>query len=159
MAIQSSTSTSPTLLSKTLIPRPAPIAEAASPAFVPYADIFLISFVTLFFELTCIRWFASTVLYLTFFTNIVLMACFLGMSVGCLSAARTRNYIQAVIPLALLAVSAALGTQRLFAQLAGKLVVDVGRQPSPQEVFFGTEPPKGDLSSFVIPIEVLAGVF
>ena len=40
--------------------------------------LFLISFVILFFELACIRWFGSTVIFLTFFTNIVLLACFLG---------------------------------------------------------------------------------
>ena len=49
--------------------------------------LFLISFLILFFELACIRWFGSTVLFLTFFTNLVLLACFLGMSVGLLSAA------------------------------------------------------------------------
>ena len=49
-------------------------------------ELFLISFFILFFELACIRWFGSTVIFLTFFTNIVLMACFLGVSVGCLAA-------------------------------------------------------------------------
>ena len=44
------------------------------------------SFLILFLELSCIRWFGSTVIFLTFFTNIILMACFLGMSVGLLSA-------------------------------------------------------------------------
>ena len=51
-----------------------------------YVELFLISFLILFFELACIRWFGSTVIFLTFFTNLVLMACFLGMSVGCLAA-------------------------------------------------------------------------
>jgi hypothetical protein len=40
-----------------------------------YLGLFLISFLILFFELTCIRWFGSTVVYLTFFTNIVLLRC------------------------------------------------------------------------------------
>ena len=44
--------------------------------------LFVISFVLLFFELACIRWFGSTVVFLTFFTNIVLLATFVGMSVG-----------------------------------------------------------------------------
>ena len=55
--------------------------------------LFLISFAILFFELACIRWFGSTVVFLTFFTNIVLMACFLGMTVGCLAASRGRDYV------------------------------------------------------------------
>ena len=51
-------------------------------------DLFLISLLTLFLELTCIRWFPSHVLFLTFFTNTVLLACILGISVGCLAARR-----------------------------------------------------------------------
>ena len=43
-----------------------------------YLDLFLISFLILFFELACIRWFASTVRYLTFFTNLVLLRVFWG---------------------------------------------------------------------------------
>ena len=53
-----------------------------------------ISFLILFFELACIRWLGSTVIFLTFFTNIVLMACFLGVSVGCLAASRDRSWIR-----------------------------------------------------------------
>ena len=60
----------------------------------PYVDLFLISFLILFFELACIRWFGSMVVYLTFFTNIVLLATFLGMSVGCLSASRGRDWLE-----------------------------------------------------------------
>lgn len=51
-----------------------------------YLDLFLVSFLLLFFELACIRRFGSTVVFLTFFTNIILLATFLGMSVGCLAA-------------------------------------------------------------------------
>ena len=54
----------------------------------PSVELFLISFLILFLELACIRWLGSTVIFLTFFTNIVLMACFLGVSVGCLAASR-----------------------------------------------------------------------
>ena len=57
----------------------------------PHVSLFLISFFILFFELACIRWFGSMVVFLTFFTNIVLLACFLGMSVGLLTAQRRAN--------------------------------------------------------------------
>ena len=50
------------------------------------AELFLISFLFSSSSSPCIRWFGSTVIFLTFFTNIVLMACFLGVSVGCLAA-------------------------------------------------------------------------
>ena len=56
-------------------------------------DLFLISLLTLFLELTCIRWFPSHVLFLTFFTNTVLLACILGIAVGCLAARRTANLL------------------------------------------------------------------
>jgi hypothetical protein len=42
----------------------------------PRRDLFLVSFLILFFELAAIRWFAATVVFLTFFTNIVLLAAF-----------------------------------------------------------------------------------
>src|SRR2546422_9673154 len=56
-------------------------------------ELFLISLVILFLELACIRWFPAHVLYLTFFTNVVLLASFLGMSVGCLAAGYRPNYL------------------------------------------------------------------
>ena len=67
---------------------PLPTATARSDRLVSceLLELFSISFLILFFELACIRWFGSTVIFLTFFTNIVLMACFLGVSVGCLAA-------------------------------------------------------------------------
>ena len=38
-------------------------------------------------------------------------------------------------------------------------VIDVGNQASPQMVFFGVEHQAGDLSTFVVPIELLCGYF
>ena len=76
----------------------------------------------------------------TFFTNLVLMASFLGMSVGCLAASRKANYINAVLPLALVSVGLSVGSLVVFTKLASHVGVDVGRQGSPQEIFFGTEP-------------------
>jgi SAM-dependent methyltransferase len=121
-------------------------------------DLFVVSFVILFFELTCIRWLGSTVIFLTFFTNIVLMACFLGMSVGLLAASRKQDYINWVIPLALWTIALAFGTFAFYT-LYGRVLVDVGGQGSPQQVFFGTEYHAKDPSYFVLPIEVLAGIF
>src|SRR5688572_15448421 len=72
-------------------------------------DLFLISLLTLFLELTCIRWFPSHVLFLTFFTNTVLLACILGIAVGCLAARRQATLI-AWTPLLLIV---GLGSARL----------------------------------------------
>ncbi len=121
-------------------------------------DLFLVSFTILFFELTCIRWFGSTVIFLTFFTNLVLMACFLGMSVGCLAATSERDYMDRVVTLTAWTVllSAAV---LVFYFSFGRILVDVGSQGSPQQVYFGTEFKPKDPSYFVVPIEIVAGVF
>src|SRR2546430_5974762 len=98
----------------------------------PYLDLFLISFLILFFELACIRWFASSVVFLTFFTNIVLLACFLGMSVGLLAAARQTELIRTVIPLWAISVILAMAILWAYNRFTG-LTIDVGDQRSPQQ--------------------------
>ncbi|MBV9689386.1 MAG: hypothetical protein JO202_06720 [Ktedonobacteraceae bacterium] len=54
------------------------------------ARTFLISFAMLFFELLCIRWIPSYVRYLSYFNNFLLLASFLGIGLGMLSARRER---------------------------------------------------------------------
>ena len=135
-----------------------PAATAPGPSGRVYFELFLISFAILFFELACIRWFGSTVVFLTFFTNLVLMACFLGMSVGCLAASRKRDLINATAPMTLLAMILAGGMLWGYNN-SQRVVIDMGGQQSPQQVFFGTERGAGDPSKFVIPVEVVAGVF
>jgi SAM-dependent methyltransferase len=133
-------------------------AEAETRSRHPYVDLFLISFLILFFELACIRWFGSMVVYLTFFTNIVLLATFLGMSVGCLSASRGRDWMDRVMPLFLLSVVLACGVLWIYHSY-GRVMIDVGGQGSPQQVYFGTEYRAKDLSKFVVPLDFLAAVF
>lgn len=124
----------------------------------PLLDLFVISFVILFFELACIRWFGATVIFLTFFTNLVLMACILGMSVGCLAAGRKREFIQWVLPLTLAAAGLAWMVLSAYEEFSD-FVVEVGSSQSPQQVYFGTEYKTPDPSKFVLPIEVVAGAF
>jgi SAM-dependent methyltransferase/energy-converting hydrogenase Eha subunit B len=120
-------------------------------------DLFLISLLTLFLELACIRWFPSHVLFLTFFTNTVLLACILGISVGCLAAKRRQNFLPWT-PFMLIVGLASAHFVDLLRRLSNS-VIDVGNQASPQMVFFGVEYQSQDLSSFVIPIEALCGYF
>src|SRR6266702_3855137 len=54
------------------------------------ARTFLVSFTMLFFELFCIRWIPSYVRYLSYFNNFLLLASFLGIGLGMLSARRER---------------------------------------------------------------------
>src|SRR6202162_5820823 len=56
----------------------------------PRARILLVSFSMLFFELLCIRWVPSYVRYLSYFNNFILLASFLGIGLGMLSARRER---------------------------------------------------------------------
>lgn len=58
-----------------------------------YFKLFLISFITLFLEIVCIRWFNSNVIMLSYFSNFVLLACFLGMGIGLLLSTKETNYI------------------------------------------------------------------
>jgi SAM-dependent methyltransferase len=121
-------------------------------------DLFLVSFLILFMELACIRWFGSMVVFLTFFTNIVLLAAFLGISVGCLAASSRRHLIDTVIPILLVAMTLACVVLYVFTK-DSDVMIDVGGQGSPQQIFFGTEYRARDLSRFVVPLEAVAGVF
>lgn len=120
-------------------------------------ELVLISLIILFLELAAIRWFPAHVLYLTFFTNVVLLASFLGMSAGCLSASHRRNYLSWTPLLLVMALAAA----HLVEISSGSFVkfVDVGNQTSPEQVYFGTEYHSEDLSRYAIPVEVLCGFF
>ncbi|UGA41023.1 hypothetical protein HU230_0021725 [Bradyrhizobium quebecense] len=121
-------------------------------------NLFLVGFLILFLELACIRWFSAKVVFLQFFTNIVLLAAFLGMSCGCLAARRTTNWL-ALFPGLALVTFAAVATIMMLYSNWGQFAVDVGHQASPQEVFFGTEYRNPDLAKFVVPIEAIAGLF
>ncbi len=125
----------------------------------PVIELFLISFLILFFELTCIRWFGSVVIFLTFFTNIALMASFLGVAVGCLAASRPRNFMSAFIPCVLLAVGLAYGLLWGYFRFENSVAIDFGSQKSPQQVYFGTDSRVPDPARFVVPIEAIAGAF
>ena len=120
-------------------------------------ELFVISLLILFLELACIRWFPAHVLYLTFFSNAMLLASFLGMSLGCLLADRPRHHLALTAPLLFVAMLAAqlVGAERDLLQS----VLRVGNPLAPQFVFFGTEYSADDPTRIVIPIEVLAGFF
>ena len=96
-------------------------------------------------------------MFLTFFTNTVLLASILGIAVGCLAARRQANLL-AWTPLMLIV---GLGSAHLveWQRRSTNSVIDVGNQASPQMVFFGVEYQASDLSTFVVPIELLCGYF
>ena len=130
-------------------------AAAASPHAL---NLFLVGFLVLFLELASIRWFSANVVFLQFFTNVVLLASFLGMSCGCLAARQRINWLWWFPFIAMATFAAARLIVMLYGVWSG-LAIDVGHQASPQEVFFGTEYRNPDLAQFVIPIEWIAGLF
>src|SRR5262249_31075439 len=103
-------------------------------------NLFLVGFLVLFLELACIRWFSAYVIFLQFFTNVVLIACFLGMSCGCLAARRRWNWLAWFPFIALTTIMAAVALFVVY-QFWGAFAVDVGHQASPQEVFIGIRNP------------------
>src|SRR5262245_11111632 len=119
-----------------------------------YVDLFIASVLVLFLELASIRWFPAHVLFLTFFTNVMLLASFLGISVGCLAAGRRQNYIAWTPLLLVLALAAAHLIE--WERQRGS-AIEVGSAVSPQLVFFGVESQPRDPSQFVIPIEAVSG--
>ncbi|MBZ5545973.1 MAG: hypothetical protein LAO07_20250, partial [Acidobacteriia bacterium] len=125
--------------------------------FRPGVELFLASVLILFLELACIRWFPAHVLFLTFFTNTVLLACFLGMSVGCLAASRKWNFVYWTPLLLVVAMASAHLIERSRTEV--EKLVRVGNPVSPQLVFFGTEYVTPDPARFFIPVEVLGGFF
>src|SRR5688500_20331224 len=100
-------------------------------------ELFLISLLILFLELAAIRWFPAHVLYLTFFTNAVLLAAFLGMSVGCLAADHRRNYLRWTPLLLAMAVVGALAIE--ISSGSFLKFVDVGNVASPEQIYFRAE--------------------
>src|SRR6266436_5258017 len=79
----------------------------------PGISLIAVSLLILYLELACIRWFPAHVLFLSFFTNGVLLACFLGMSVGCLAAKHRRNYLVWTPLLLAIAMGAGLTVESL----------------------------------------------
>ncbi len=142
-----------------------PPADPAEPAVRPaigvrraYFELFAASFAALFLELACIRWFGGVVVFLTFFTNLVLIACFLGLSIGMLVAPRRRDYLPWTLPTAAIAAALACWVLHLH-ETGGSIRVDVGGRGSPQQVYFGTEFAARDVGAFAVPIEALAAGF
>src|SRR5712692_6423429 len=96
------------------------------------AELFLISLILLFLELACIRWFPAHVIFLTFFTNTILLASFLGISLACLAARRAQNFLADTPVLLVIVMAAALWLE--FINPALRAVLQVGNQTSPQVI-------------------------
>src|ERR1700745_1573451 len=82
-------------------------------------NLFLVGFLVLFFELASIRWFAAYVVFLQFFTNVVLIVSFLVMSCGCLAARQRRDWLGYFPFIAVGAVVTALAVLAVYHRWSG----------------------------------------
>ena len=116
-----------------------------------------ISFLILFLELACIRWLGSIVIFLTYFTNIVLMACFLGVSVGLPGFGAAVIMDQRVHSPGHLAAASASGSLDLRASTSHgrRRLAELAAADLLRDRRCGSKIP----SQLVMPIEVLAGYF
>ena len=76
---------------------------AAGTLLAPPLQLFVLSFLMLFVELALIRWSGALVIYLSYFSNFVLLGSFLGIGIGFLRArSRVNLFPYAPVALALL---------------------------------------------------------
>lgn len=69
-----------------------------------YRQLILVSVAALFLELLMIRWISSEITIFAYFKNFVLIACFLGLGLGCSMCRRKLNLLGMLLPLTVLVV-------------------------------------------------------
>ena len=115
---------------------------AVAPLAGNTARLFLTSTSLLFVELMLIRWVPSTVTYIGYFSNFLLMASFLGIGLGILLGRNGRSITILPFALLLLGVVILIYKERLTIQVQ-----------SQQELFFGlAESRAGDINFLVLPL-------
>ncbi len=103
----------------------------------PRLRLVALSFLMLFLELALIRWVGSNVLYLSYFSNFILLASFLGIGLGFLRANSSRDLFR----FAPIALAALVGFVRLFP-------VEIDRSGT-ELIFFGALGTRTGLPPFV----------
>lgn len=95
----------------TQTPLPMPAAKPVAPSLWP---LFAFSAVGLFVELLLIRWVTTEVRIFAYLQNTVLVACFLGLGMGCWDSRRPFALRHMLIPLAILVALLALPPTRIY---------------------------------------------
>lgn len=80
--------------------------------------IFIVSFLILFLEISFIRWISSEIRIFAYLNNLVLLACFLGIGIGCYLSRESSKVIITLIMLAFIALSIKFG---IFTQITDDL--------------------------------------
>ena len=102
-------------------------------------QLFLTSFLALYAELLCIRWMPAHVRFLSYFTNFILLASFLGLGVGILSVRRKLPLGPRTFPLLLLFAAILIAATRFELKIGSAGVLYYGAGES------GTAPPENAL--------------
>jgi SAM-dependent methyltransferase len=102
-------------------------------------QLFLTSFLGLYTELLCIRWMPAHVRFLSYFTNFILLASFLGLGVGILSARRKLPLGPRTFPLLLLTAAILIAVTRFELHIGSAGVLYYGAGEG------GTAPPENAL--------------
>jgi spermine/spermidine synthase len=103
----------------------------------PRVRLVALSFLMLFLELALIRWIGSNVLYLSYFSNFILLASFLGIGLGFLRANASRDLFR----FAPIALAVLVGFVRLFP-------VEIDRSGT-ELIFFGALGTRTGLPPFI----------
>jgi hypothetical protein len=69
-----------------------------------YVDLFVASFIGLYFEMLLVRWLAAEVRLFSYFKNLTMMAAFMGLGIGFALVKRDRDYLPWFVPLLLVYV-------------------------------------------------------
>src|SRR5262252_1460117 len=102
-------------------------------------QLFFTSFLALYAELLCIRWMPAHVRFLSYFTNFILLASFLGLGVGILSVRRKLPLGPRTFPLILLFAAILIAATKFELKIGSAGVLYYGAGES------GTAPPENAL--------------
>lgn len=116
-----------------------PGARAASWLSRPDTRLFLVSFLGLYAELLAIRWMPAHVRFLSYFTNFILLASFLGLGVGIMSARRRLPLGLHVFPWLMLGITILVAVSKFELQIGSQGVLYYGAGES------GAAPPENAL--------------
>ena len=103
---------------------------ARAPARGSRAQLVLVASLTLFVELALIRWLGANVLYLAYFSNVVLLGSFLGIGAGFLWASRGRRSLFLLAPASLATLVVLTGLLDVRVGIAGGDLIFFGLDTS-----------------------------
>src|SRR5437867_10498786 len=89
-------------------------------------DLFLISVLALFMELLLIRWISTEINIFAYLQNTILVVCFMGLGVGCLSSRQPIIVRDSLIPLLLIVSFMTIPMARRSLQMVSLLLASTG---------------------------------